>query len=159
MTIIEKDSVVTIKYTIHDLSGELLDQNEEGLTYLHGGYGGIFPLVEEALHRKGIGERLDILLESQDAFGVQDKNLILIKSENDLDISEIEVGKVVEIEEPETGNAQLFRVIEIEGERVILDGNHPFAGLGIKFQCEVISIRKATSEEIDVGHADENFNQ
>jgi FKBP-type peptidyl-prolyl cis-trans isomerase SlyD len=152
MTHIEKDSVVSISYTIHDLSGELLDENKEGLEYLHGGYDNIFPLVEEALHEKQVGDKLDLSLEPQDAFGEQEEDLIRIESEQDFGIDDLAVGMVLEADDPETGETQLFRVIEIQDGKVVLDGNHPFAGLGVRFQCEVMSIRKATPEEINHGH-------
>ena len=73
---IERDSVVTIRYTIADIEGNVLDRSEPSLTYLHGGYDGIFPLVEEALHGKAVGDACSLRLEPEDAFGDYDANLV-----------------------------------------------------------------------------------
>ena len=66
---IVKDTVVTITYKVNDLEGNLLEQSDEPVSYLHGGYDNIFPLVEEALEGKQVGDTVDIKLQPADAFG------------------------------------------------------------------------------------------
>jgi len=75
---ISKNSVVTLQYEMYDANDQLIDQTkaEEPIAYLHGGYDGIFPLVEEALHGKTVGEEIDVLLQPDDAFGEQDPELV-----------------------------------------------------------------------------------
>lgn len=75
---IAKNSVVSLHYEMYDANNQLLDKTEEPIAYLHGGYDGIFPLVEEALHGKDAGDTVDVALSSDDAFGEQDSELVRI---------------------------------------------------------------------------------
>jgi FKBP-type peptidyl-prolyl cis-trans isomerase SlyD len=61
---IAKDTVVSLNYELFDSTGELLEKVEEHISYLHGGYDGIFPLVEEALHGKDVGEKISVTMHS-----------------------------------------------------------------------------------------------
>ena len=92
---IVKDSVVTLKYTVSDADGNLIDDGSTPLVYLHGGYEGIFQLIEEALEGRKVGEQLTVRLQPEDAFGEYDEELVLLE-----DISQfpdnIEVGMAFE---------------------------------------------------------------
>lgn len=71
--------MVSLHYEMYDANNQLLDKTEEPIAYLHGGYDGIFPLVEEALHGKDAGDTVDVALSSDDAFGEQDSELVRIE--------------------------------------------------------------------------------
>ena len=75
---IAKNSVVTLHYEMYDANDQLIDKTEEPIAYLHGGYDGIFPLVEEALQDKNVGDVVDVVLQPDDTFGEQDAELIRI---------------------------------------------------------------------------------
>ena len=79
---IEKNTVVTLHYEMFDANNQLIDKTEEPIAYLHGGYDGIFPLVEEALHGKAVGEEVDVTLSPDDAFGEQDPELVRLEPLN-----------------------------------------------------------------------------
>ena len=64
-----KDTVVSITYQLANSDGEVLEQAEQPMSYLHGGYDNIFPTVEEQLHGKKVGESLTVVLEPEFAFG------------------------------------------------------------------------------------------
>ena len=66
---IGKDTVVTITYIVRDMDGKLLEESDEPVSYLHGGYDNIFPLVEQALEGKAVGDKIDLKLQPADAFG------------------------------------------------------------------------------------------
>ena len=76
---IVKNSVVSLHYEMYDANNQLLDKTEEPIAYLHGGYDGIFPLVEEALHGKNVGDTVEVALSPDDAFGEQDPELVRIE--------------------------------------------------------------------------------
>ena len=76
---IQKNSVVTLHYEMFDADNQLLDKTVEPVEYLHGGYDGIFPLVEEALHEKNVGDTVDVFMQPEDAFGEQDPELVRIE--------------------------------------------------------------------------------
>ena len=88
---IKKDTVVSIAYELFDSTGELLEKIDEHISYLHGGYDGIFPKVEEALHGKDIGEKFSVMMEPNDAFGEYEHDLVRVEP-RDLFPKDIEVG-------------------------------------------------------------------
>jgi FKBP-type peptidyl-prolyl cis-trans isomerase SlyD len=149
---IDKDSVVTLKYTVHDAAGKLVDQGAEPLTYLHGGYDGIFPLVEQALAGKQEGEKIQLKLLPDDAFGEYDAELVRVEP-RDRFPKEIKVGMQFEgAAEDDDEDLMIFTVTDIAEDKVVVDGNHPLAGVALTFDATVVSVRAATAEEISHGH-------
>jgi FKBP-type peptidyl-prolyl cis-trans isomerase SlyD len=146
------DSVVTLKYTVHDDDGKLVDQGNEPLTYLHGGYDGIFPLVEKALAGKQEGEKIQLKLLPDDAFGEYDAELVRVEP-RDRFPKEIKVGMQFEgAAEDDDEDLMIFTVTDIAEDKVVVDGNHPLAGVALTFDATVVSVRAATAEEISHGH-------
>ncbi len=76
--VLQKTLFVTLNYEMFDANDQLIDKTEQPIAYLHGGYDGIFPLVEEALHGKEVGDTVDVVLSPDDAFGEQDPELVRI---------------------------------------------------------------------------------
>ncbi|MGQ5523588.1 FKBP-type peptidyl-prolyl cis-trans isomerase [Chitinimonas sp. PSY-7] len=150
---IAKNSVVALQYEMFDAEGTSLDktQPDEPMVYLHGGYDGIFPVVEEALHGKKVGEKIDVTMEPDDAFGEYDAELVRIESQ-DVFPAELEVGMMFEADDPESGDVMLFTVTEIADGKVVVDGNHPLAGKRIRFVATIAEVRAASKEELDHGH-------
>ncbi|MBV8679706.1 MAG: peptidylprolyl isomerase [Aquitalea sp.] len=148
---IAKDTVVTLHYEMFDAENTLLDKTEEPIAYLHGGYDGIFPLVEEALHGKAVGDSVDVKLTPDDAFGDPEEELVRVE---DLDVfpADVEVGMMFEADDPETGDVLLFRVTDIADGKAVVDANHPLAGQTIRFVAKVTEVRAATAEELSHGH-------
>lgn len=148
---IQKNSVVTLHYEMFDADGKLLDKTAEPIAYLHGGYDGIFPLVEEALHEKNVGDTVDVLLNPDDAFGEQDPDLVRIEDVKAFPV-EVEPGMMFEADDPEHGGTIIFRVTDVDNGKAVVDGNHPLAGMKIRFKATVDGIREATKEELAHGH-------
>ncbi|MFC4159086.1 FKBP-type peptidyl-prolyl cis-trans isomerase [Chitinimonas lacunae] len=149
-----KNTVVSLNYEMFDVSGELLDQTPQDapMVYLHGGYDGIFPTVEEALHGKKVGDKIDVTMEPDDAFGEYDASLVRIEP-LDAFPEEVEVGMMFEADDPETGEYMLFTVTQIADGKAEIDGNHPLAGKTVRFVATVADVRKASDEELAHGHA------
>lgn len=148
---IAKNSVVTLHYEMFDANNQLLDKTEEPIAYLHGGYDGIFPLVEEALHGKAVGDVVEVALSPDDAFGEQDPELVRIEDVNVFPV-EVEVGMMFEADDPETGDVMIYRVTDVADGKAVVDGNHPLAGMKILFKATVTEVREASAEEIAHGH-------
>ena len=147
---ISKNSVVEVKYELYDDQGQAIMHDGEPLIYLHGGYDGTFPKVEAALDGKEVGEEIDITLAPADHFGeIQDE--YIRQEPRDVLPPEIKVGMVLEGQD-EHGNIQLFHISDIGDELVTLNGNHPLAGLTLRFKAKVENVREATAEEIAHGH-------
>jgi len=148
-----KNTVVTLDYSVTDPDGELVDAGKEPLVYLHGGYDDIFPMIEEALQEKKVGESVVVKMQPDDAFGEYDSELIQIEPRSAFP-KELQIGMQFE-GLPEGGDedeAIIYRVTEIADDRVVLDGNHPLAGMALVFTCTVTAVRPASEEEIAHGH-------
>jgi FKBP-type peptidyl-prolyl cis-trans isomerase SlyD len=148
---IGKDSVVTLNYSVTDVDGNLVDEGQEPLVYLHGGYGGIFDKIEETLQGKTAGEHFEVKLEPDDAFGEYDAELVMIEPRN-LFPDNIEVGMQFERATEEGDDDELFTITDIADDKVVVDGNHPLAGMALMFSCTVAEVRAASAEEVTHGH-------
>ena len=151
--VVEKNTVVTLDYSVSDPDGVLVDMGEEPIVYLHGGFDDIFPMIEEAVHGKKIGESVVVKMQPEDAFGEYDASLVQIESKKEFP-EETQVGMQFEGRPgdlPEEENL-LYRVTEIADDKVILDANHPLAGMALIFTCTVTGVRAASAEEMAHGH-------
>ena len=148
---IAKNSVVTLNYTVRDTDGAVIDDGEHPLVYLHGGYDGIFPVLEETLHAKKVGDVLQIKLLPEEAFGDYDEELILVEDAK-LFPENIEVGMSFERVSEDGEEEVLYRVTDIADGKVVVDGNHPLAGVALVFDVTVAEVRAATTEEVTHGH-------
>jgi FKBP-type peptidyl-prolyl cis-trans isomerase SlyD len=150
---IGQNSVVTISYSLFDAQGELLEKSPSPVTYLHGGYDNIFPKVEQELEGKAQGDSIKIKLEPEDAFGDYNEELLRVEPREQFPET-LEVGMQFEgiPGEDADAEAEIFTVTDIADGKVVLDANHPLAGLALVFECQVIEVRQASEEEVDHGH-------
>ena len=148
---IVKDTVVTLKYTVRDPDGNMIDDGANPLVYLHGGYDGIFPKLEETLQGKEQGEQFNIKLEPDDAFGDYDEKLVLVE-EQSLFPENIEVGMSFERVTEQGEEEIIYRITDIAEGKVVVDGNHPLAGMALLFDVTVSEVREASAEELSHGH-------
>jgi FKBP-type peptidyl-prolyl cis-trans isomerase SlyD len=141
---VARDRVVSLKIQMYDAQGVLLDAPSDPHVYLHGGYGGLLDALEQALEGKAPGETLRLQLEPEDAFGEYDAALLRLEPAERYGEG-IAVG--MQIEEDE----RVYTVTDVAAGKVVLDGNHPLAGIALRFVCEVIAVRAAKAEEIRRG--------
>ncbi|MBK7423826.1 MAG: peptidylprolyl isomerase [Propionivibrio sp.] len=151
-----KNTVVTLDYSVTDPDGELVDAGQEPLVYLHGGYDDIFPMIEEAVQEKRIGESVIVKMQPDDAFGEYDADLIQIEPRTGFP-EELQVGMQFEgvPDSDDDDDILIYRVTEIADDKVVLDGNHPLAGMALVFTCTVTDVRPASAQEIEHGHIHE----
>ena len=147
----EKDSVVSLNYKLSDLAGKIMEEPDAPISYLHGGYDGIFPMVEEELHSKEVGYSCSVLMEPENTFGEYDSDLVRVEP-RDLFPDNVTVGMQFEGGEEGSDDAFIYTVTDIAEDKVVVDGNHPFAGVTLRFDCTVTAVRPATSEELAHGH-------
>ena len=114
------------------------------MTYLHGGYGQMFEALERALEGKSAGESLLLQLEPEDAFGEYDADLLRVEP---LERYGEGVAVGMEVEE----EAKLYTVTDIADGKVVLDANHPLAGMALRFSVVILAIRQATEAELERG--------
>ena len=148
---ITKNTVVTLDYTVHDSDGNVVDDGAQPLVYLHGGYDAIFPALEEALHGKKVGEKLVLKLQPEDAFGDYDEQLVRVEDIGNFP-DNIEVGMQLERVSDDGEEDMLYRITDIADGKVVVDGNHPLAGMALVFDIKVAEVRPASKEELSHGH-------
>jgi FKBP-type peptidyl-prolyl cis-trans isomerase SlyD len=149
---IDPGTVVRLTYELRDADGQPLEEEGAELEYLHGGYGGIFPRVEEALAGKSPGDEMSVTLEPDDAFGEYDAELLRVEP-RDRFPQEVEIGMRFEgVPGDREDEALIYTVTDVTPDSVVVDGNHPLAGERLWFRCAVKEVRAATPDEISQGH-------
>jgi FKBP-type peptidyl-prolyl cis-trans isomerase SlyD len=149
---IERGTVVTLAFELRNARGESLEDEDAKLAYLHGGFGGIFPRVEEALEGKEVGHEIAVTLEPEDAFGEYDAELMRVEPRERFPET-LEVGMQFEgVPGDRADEARIYTITDITDKAVVVDANHPLAGERLWFRCAVSDIRPATPEELSHGH-------
>jgi FKBP-type peptidyl-prolyl cis-trans isomerase SlyD len=152
---IAKNTIVCLDVSLSDLWGNVMQRSGEPVQYLHGGYGHLFPAVESALEGKSVSDRVEVRLEPEEAFGDYDANLLKVEPRNRFP-QELDVGMRFEGGPGgENGEQRIFTVTDIAEDKVVLDANHPLAGMALEFSCAVVAVRPATPAEIENGVADD----
>ncbi|RBP78121.1 FKBP-type peptidyl-prolyl cis-trans isomerase SlyD [Shewanella putrefaciens] len=149
---ITQHSAVTIHYRLSDQEGRLLEDSfdSEPMLYLHGTEN-LIPGLEAALDGKSKGEKLDVTISAEEAYGPYHDGLRqAVPLEAFGDIEDIVPGMRF-IAETEMGQRPV-QVMEVKDDVVIVDGNHPLAGQSLNFSVEIVDIREASAEEIAHGH-------
>ena len=148
--IVENDKVISIQYTAKDEAGTIVDGNVdfEPLEYLHG-YGNILEGLEKALIGLKTAEETTVVLAPSQAYGDFNPELVYEVSRQQFPegADGLQLGTMVQ-----ASDGQELIVTDIDGDKVILDGNHPFAGRTLQFDVTIKDIRNATEEEISHGH-------
>lgn len=158
---ITQQCVVALTWTLTDTLGEELDVLDEPVEFLVGG-DDLLPAIEEALQGRSAGNTLDIQLEPEQAFGDFDDTLLFLEPRA-LFPAEIAEGMTFEGSalpagtHPDAPRDALYTVTDIYPEHVVLDGNHPLAGIAIRLHLKVASVREATEEEVGKGSAGTGF--
>ena len=151
--------VVALTWTLKDTLGETLDELHDPVEFLVGG-DDLFARIEESLQGHEAGDRLDLHLEPEEAFGDYDEQLVFLEP-RDLFPDALEEGMSLEGLPPgcsaqAPGNV-IYTITDIYPEHVVVDGNHPLAGIALRLHLKVERVREATEEEIARGSVGAGF--
>jgi FKBP-type peptidyl-prolyl cis-trans isomerase SlyD len=138
--LVGRNTLVSLKIEISDAQNEPLAPPAE-LSYVHGGYGQLFDKLEHALEGRQAGDSVQVQLEPEDAFGEYDAELLRVEKAERYGEG---VALGMEVEEDET----LYRVTDLADGAVVLDANHPLAGMALRFAVVILAVRAATQEEL-----------
>ena len=158
---INEHCVVALTWILKDTLGEELDVLGEPVEFLVGG-DDLLPRIEEALQGHSAGATLALHLEPEDAFGDFNDQLLFLEPRH-LFPPEIEEGMTFDGTalpqgcNPDAPRTGLYTVTEIYPEHVVLDGNHPLAGIALRLQLTVQAVREATEEEVGRGSTGTGF--
>ena len=159
--VIEKNTVVSVHYrlTENDVLGELVEETfgSEPLVFLFGA-GQMIPAFERQLSGKAIGEQFSFGIKSDEAYGPHDPDAVVqlpmstFESEDgEVDEDMLKIGTIIPMSDDQ-GNSLNGMVKEVSDDGVMLDFNHPMAGINLHFTGTVDSLRAATDTEIEHGH-------
>lgn len=153
MTVVAKDTVVKFNYTLTNKDGEVLDQSRgEPLAYLHGHHNIITGLEAQMLD-KTVGDKFVATIAPQDAYGEYISEAVQeVPRANFQGVDKIEVGMQFQ-SQTDDGHVMLVTVKDVTDDVVVVDGNHPLAGVELTFDVEIVEVRAATKEELEHGHA------
>ncbi len=144
--------VVSFTYWILDEAGDIIEQSDLPISYVHGGKHDLFDKVEQQLEGSVIGDTVEVSLSPEEGFGPHDPSLTYTDALDNVPSEFHHVGAEVEMVNDQ-GDAKTFVVTHIEDGKLTVDGNHPMAGKIITFHIHVTDIRDATEEEMANGVA------
>ena len=155
---ITKPCVVALTWTLRDAQGQVIDTLDEPTEFLFGGED-LLPRIEEAIAGQSAGFTANLHLEPEHAFGEYDASLVFFEQRADL-TEDLEVGLQFDGPPPGAKTAglkedALYTVTEVYPEHVVLDGNHPLAGIALRIDLRVAAVREASEEEIAAGSVGE----
>ncbi|MFC3023279.1 peptidylprolyl isomerase [Vibrio zhugei] len=149
---IENDVVASLAYQVKLEDGVVVDQSttEAPLDYLHG-KGNLIVGLERELEGKQAGDSFSVTISPEDAYGEHSDMLVQrVPADVFQGVDEIEVGMRF-LADTDQGPVPV-EITEVDGDEVVVDGNHMLAGKTLTFDVEVVAVRAATEEEIAHGH-------
>jgi len=156
LTLVKNGRVISLNFVLKNEQGEVLDSSEKGhpLEYLHG-YGDIIPGLEKALDGRKLGEKMTVVIPPAEAYGEYEVSLVDEVSRDQFPgVEEIEPGMQFQTH-MDDGAPMVINVTAVDEDTVVVDANHPLAGVTLVFEVEISAIREACKEEIDHGHVHE----
>lgn len=149
---IEKNSVVAMHYTLKNNDATVLDSSEgrEPLVYIQGN-GNLIPGLEAELEGKQANDILDVSIAPELGYGVRHEGLIQVLPKAQFaGVPELKPG--MQFQANTEQGPIMITIIEVKEDDVVVDGNHPLAGVTLNFHVEIISVRAATASELEHGH-------
>ena len=147
---VARNTVVSVDVELADLWGNLIQRADAPISYLHGGYDDIVRALEHAFEGKQPGDKLTLRLEPEEAFGEYDERLLRVEPRPRFPAA-LDVGMQFEGVRGGEQDGIIYTVTDIADDKVVLDGNHPLAGIALEFRCAVRKVRVATPLEIQQG--------
>jgi len=143
-----KNTIVTLEYVMMDHSGEVLESSKEDgeYDYLHG-IGEMLPGVEKALSGLEKGASIDIIVPPEDGFGIK-KDEFILEVDKDIFPRDTVLAPDMEFDVEDEDGADIITILELRGDKVLVDKNHPLAGETLKVQAKILDVRMAEDWEI-----------
>ena len=153
--------VVGLSWTLKDTLGDVLDELDEPVEFLLGG-DDLLATIQQQLQGHEAGDQLAFQMEPEEAFGDYNENLVFLE-QRVIFPAELEEGMTFDGAalpsgaSPDTPKDKIYTVTEIYPEHVVLDGNHPLAGIALRLSLKVESVREATEAEVGQGSMGTGF--
>jgi len=148
---IEENKFVELRYkTIDKKSGEVLTLVEFPVSYVHGANDVLSPDVIKELEGKSVGEFIEVPIDTEKLYGARDETLVFTDHIDNVPEEYREVGLTITMENSK-GEPKSFIVTRVDEKSVTIDGNNPLCGRDVLFRLEILTVRDATDEEIELG--------
>ena len=144
--------VVSLTYTLLNQRGEVFEQSDVPVSYLHGHNSGLFEKVEHRLEGLAVGDRVQVTLTPEEGFGSHDPALTFTDDLDNVPTELRYIGAQLEAQNAE-GEILNFIVTRIEHGKLTVDGNHPLAGQTVQFHVTIREVRDASPDELRNGPA------
>jgi FKBP-type peptidyl-prolyl cis-trans isomerase SlyD len=154
--VVAKNKAVYLTYSIVTEEGDVFEQSDLPIGYVHGADSGLFEQVEDALEGAKVGDRLEVTLRPEEGFGLHNPKLTYTDDLDNVPPEYRYIGAEVEFQN-EAGEGLSFRVTRIENGKLTIDANHPLAGRTVTFVVNVAAIRDASPEEIESGRPEDSM--
>lgn len=149
---IAPNKVVVLHYAVSDSEDTLIDSSYDHnpLAIIHGtGY--LIPGLESALADHKAGDKFEVEVAADDAYGKRiDEYVQTVPKALFAEIEDLDVG--TQLRATTDDGEQTVIVIDVQDDEITVDGNHPLAGIDLKFDVEILEVRDATEDEIAHGH-------
>ena len=156
---VTEQCVVALTWTLKDTLDETLDVLDEPVEFFVGGHD-LLDRIDAALQGQTVGDSIDLHLEPEHAFGDYDENLVFLEARERFP-QQLEEGMTFEGLpagcNPDAPRNVMYVVTDVYPEHVVLDGNHPLAGIALRIRLKVCAIREATEQEVGRGSAGTGF--
>lgn len=150
---IQDDKFVELNYRVVDKrTGTVLSTIEFPLGYVHGANDVLSEQVQSELRGKMVGDTIDLPIDCDKLYGPRDESLVFVDRTENVPEDYRKVGITITMENAK-GEPRDFIVTQVDDRTVTVDGNNPLCGRDVVFTLEVLTVRDATDEEIDVGGA------
>ncbi|VAW56332.1 FKBP-type peptidyl-prolyl cis-trans isomerase SlyD [hydrothermal vent metagenome] len=153
-----RNKAVQFTYTITDDAGNVVEQVDLPVNYVHGASQmGLIERIEHAMEGRSVGDKIEVELPPAEGFGEYDPELTFVDNISNVPPQFRTIGSQVEMAN-DNGETKTFVVSKIEGDELTVDGNHPLAGKTATFKVKILDIRDATQDEIMNGISNPNVN-
>jgi FKBP-type peptidyl-prolyl cis-trans isomerase SlyD len=135
-------------YSIRNTDGEIIDGSEggEALSFVEGD-GNTITGLQNALAGRNSGDEFKVTIGPDEAYGWPQRKLVRTVSRDMFDVGELEIGMIFQVGSGETG--EVVKIVTVSEDEVVIDSNHPLAGITFNFDIKVLEARQATAEEMD----------
>ncbi len=154
--VVSKNKAVFFTYSIMDESGEIVEQSDLPIGYVHGADSNIIEKLESSMEGKKVGDKLEVMLTPEEGFGDSIPSLTFTDNLENVPSQFHHVGAEVEMKN-DKGDIKKFSVSKIEDGKLTVDGNHPLAGKNVTFNITVTDIRDASPDEIQSGRPEDSI--
>jgi len=140
--------VYSVNYWLKNSEGVVIDTSEGGvpMVFIQGSKNTIQG-IQDAVVGRSVGDKIEAIIPPELAYGQHDPELTSVVSRSVFDgVEQVSVG--MKFQTNTGGEAKVVQVVDVKGEDVVIDANHPLAGLTLTFELEVVKVREATEHEL-----------